>query len=220
MRLLNPWWQVGLGRQVQIAPFAELQRINRRGSLQRDWAKQFREWGGKRFATTENIAYGTYVAMTVTNLQSLANDATDPFAGWQSARVDNQTTTKATDYEVQILLSTAATAPANDQAVYVYVVPWVIDGGAAWTPAANFGTTTRPTGSEATASMSDPNSMKLGTVIPYKITSQPLDGFFTIGSACGGVVPDGWSLALRNCTGAALGTGCVVAYRPITYTAT
>jgi len=166
---------------------------------------------------TLNIAYGTYVAMTVTNLQSLANDAADVFAGWQSARVDNQTATKAVDFEVQILLSTAATSPANDQAVYVYVVPWVYDG-AAWTPAANFGTTTRPTGSEATANMSDPNSMKGPIVLPYKITSQPIDGYFNIAALCGGVTPDGWSLALRNCTGAALGTGCVVAYRPITYT--
>ena len=73
--------------------------------------------------TTLNPAYGTYTAMTVTNLQSLAIDTTDPYAGWQSARVDNQTSVKADDFEVQILLSTAATAPANDSLVYVYVVP-------------------------------------------------------------------------------------------------
>ena len=167
--------------------------------------------------TTLNPAYGTYTAMTVTNLQSLAIDTTDPYAGWQSARVDNQTSVKADDFEVQILLSTAATAPANDSLVYVYVVPWVYDG-AAWTPAANFGTTTRPTGSEGTASISDPNSMKPAAVLPYKITSQPIDGFFNIAALFGGIVPDGWSLALRNNCGAALGTGCVVAYRPITYT--
>jgi hypothetical protein len=169
--------------------------------------------------TTDNIAYGTYTAMTVTNLQSLANDASDPFAGWQSARVDNQTSVKAIDYEVQILLSTAASAPANDKAVYVYVVPWIYDGSA-WTPAGNFSTTTRPTGSEGTASISDPNSMKGPLALPYYITSQPIDGFLTIGQMCGGVVPDGWSLAIRNCTGAAFGTGCVVAYRAITYTNT
>lgn len=167
--------------------------------------------------TTLNIAYGAYVAMTVTNLQSLAIDTTDPFAGWQSARVDNQTTTKADDFEVQILLSTAATAPANDQAVYAYVVPWMFDGSS-WTPAANFSTTTRPTGTEGTASMSEPNSMRLAASMYYKITSQPLDGWFTIGQVCSGIVPDGWSLAIRNNCGAALGTGCVVAYRPITYT--
>lgn len=219
MRTLNPWLTAGRDRGVQIAPFAELQRINRRASLNREWANRLRNAGGKRFLTTENIAYGTYTAMTVTNLQSLANDATDTFAGWQSARVDNQTTTKASDYEIQILLSTAATAPANDQSVYVYLVPWIYDG-AAWTPAANFGTVTRPTGSEATAVISEPNSMKGPIVLPYKITSQPIDGLFTVSQMCGPTMPDGWSLALRNCTGAALGTGCVVAYRPVTYTDT
>lgn len=164
-----------------------------------------------------NITYGTYTAMTVTNLQSLAIDTTDPYAGWQSARVDNQTTTKAIDYEVQILLSTAATAPANDSLVYVYVVPWMYDGSA-WTPMANFGTTTRPTGSEGTASISDPNSMARALSIPYKITSQPLDGGFCVAQLFYGIMPDGFSLAIRNNCGAALGTGCVVAYRPITYT--
>jgi len=167
--------------------------------------------------TTLNPAYGTYTAMTVTNLQSLAIDTTDPYAGWQSARVDNQSSVKADDFEVQILLSTAATAPANDSAVYVYVVPWVYDGSA-WTPAANFGTTTRPTGTEGTASISEPNSMRPAATLPYKITSQPIDGFFNIASLFGGIVPDGWSIAIRNNCGAALGTGCVVAYRPITYT--
>jgi len=201
---------VGLGRWLNRAPWEpRFERISRN--------PQKRQVTGKRFLTTENIAYGTYVAMTVTNLQSLANDAIDPFAGWQSARVDNQTTLKASDYEIQVLLSTAATTPANEQAAYVYLVPWVHDGSA-WTPAANFGTTTRPSGTEGTASISDPNSMKGPVVLSYKIMSQPLDGFFTVGQFCGGVVPDGWSLAIRNCTGAALGTGCVVAYRPITYT--
>jgi hypothetical protein len=167
--------------------------------------------------STENIVYGTYTAMTVTNLQSLASDSADPFGGWQSARVDN-TSTLADDYEIQVLLSTAATAPANDKAVYVYLVPWVKDGSSVWTPAANFGTTTRPTGSEGTASMSDPNSMKGPIVLPYFITSQPIDGFFTVSQLCGGIVPDGWSLAIRANMQAALGTGCVVAYRAITYT--
>lgn len=167
--------------------------------------------------TTENIAYGTWTSLTVTSLQSLANDATDPFAGWQSARIDNQTSVKAVDFEVQVLCSTAATAPSGDSLLYVYLVPWVYDGST-WTPAANFGTTTRPTGSEGTASMSDPNSMKPALAVPYKITSQPLDGWFSVAALCGGIVPDGWSLAIRNATGAALGTGCVVAYRAITFT--
>lgn len=168
--------------------------------------------------TTDKIAYDTYTAMTVTNLQSLANDATDPYAGWQSARVSN-VATLADDYEIIVDLSTAATSPANDQASYIYLVPWVTtDGGTTWISGGNFGTTTLPAGTEGTASMSDPNSMKGPIAAPYKITSQRMQAFFNVAALCGGIVPDGWSLAIRNCSGAAYGTGCVVAYRAITYT--
>ena len=168
--------------------------------------------------TVSGVQYGTWTAMTVTNLQSLAIDTTDPFAGWQSAKVDNQTSVLADDYEIQFLLSTAATAPANDKAVYAYIVPWSYDGSA-WTPGANFSTTTRPTGSEGTASISDPNSMKGPISFPYIITSQPIDGLFSLSQFLASP-PQGWSLAFRNNCGAALGTGCVVSYRSVKYTST
>lgn len=158
--------------------------------------------------------YDTYTAMTVTNLQSLANDSTDPFAGWQSARVSNLST-KAPDYEVIFDLSTANTSPANDATGYVYLIPWVTtDGGSTWLPGGNFGTTTAPTGSEGTASISDPNSMRTALAMPYKIAQQRLQGSFSVATILGWS-PDAWSVAFRNCTGAALSTGCVVAYRAI-----
>lgn len=164
---------------------------------------------------TLQTGYAAYTAMTVTSLQSLANDATDPFTAWQSARVSN-IVTLAVDYEIIIDLSTAATAPANDQAAYVYLVPWVTtDGGTTWISGGNFGTTTLPTGAEGVASISDPNSMKGPIPIPYKITSQRLEQYFSVATLCGGIMPDGWSVVIRDCTGAALGTGCVVAYRAI-----
>ena len=166
--------------------------------------------------TTDKIAYGTYTAMTVTNLQSLAYDSTDPYGSWQSDIVDNRTTL-AIDYEVAIFLSTAASAPAEDKAGYIYVCPWV-HTGAAWLHVGGFGTTTAPTGSEGTASVSDPNSMRGPYSLPYKITSQGLRGFISIASMCSGIVPDGWSLAIRNHTGANFSTGCVVAYRAISFT--
>jgi hypothetical protein len=171
--------------------------------------------------SVNNIAYGTYVAMTVTNLQSLANDATDPYTAWQSAMVDNQTATKAIDFEIRIHLPTGAGAPANQQTAYVYLIPWMTsDGGSTWAAGGNFSTTTLPTGAEGTASISDPNSMKGPFAIPYVVTSQILQGFFTVSQMCGGIVPDGWSLAIRNCSGIALSSGCIVAYRPVTYTNT
>jgi len=167
---------------------------------------------------TANISYGTYTALTVTNLQSLANDATDPFGGWQSARVSN-VSTLAMDYEIIVDLSTAATAAANDKAAYVFAVPWVTtDGGTTWIAGGNFGTTTLPTGSEGTCSITEPNSMRFAASLPYKDTSQRLQKAFLLSTCFGGVIPDGWSLAIRNCTGAALGTGCVVSYRPVVYT--
>ena len=165
---------------------------------------------------TGGVTYGTYTALTVTNLQSLANDSSDPFGAWQSARIANHSTL-AQDYEIIVDLSTAATAPANDQQAYAYIVPWMTtDGGTTWIPGGNFGTTTAPTGSEGTASISEPNSMTR-IAIPYKVTSQRLQAQFSILSALG-YMPDGFSLAIRNCTGAALGTGCVVSYRTLNQT--
>ncbi len=196
----------------------ESARINRRAPQSQRIAKQIREMGGRRFSTTENIAYGTYTAMTVTNLQSLATDSTDTYTAWQSARVDNQTSVKATDYEIFVKLILTTGTISGDQAAYVYLVPWVTtDGGSTWVPGGNFGTTTEPTGSEGTATISDPNSMKGPIAIPAKVQSQNLEVFFTVGQMCAGVVPDGWSLAIRVNTGINLTTGCVVAYRAITY---
>ena len=166
---------------------------------------------------TFSISYGTYAAVTVTNLQSLANDATDPFGGWQSARLSNLSDL-AFDREFVIDLSTATSAAANDKAAYVYLIPWVTtDGGTTWLPGANFGTTTVPTGSEGTCSITEPNTMTLAATLHYKDTSQRLQGTFSVLAALGWM-PDAVSVAIRNCTGAALSTGCVVAHRPLKYT--
>ena len=166
---------------------------------------------------TGGVLYGTYTAMTVTNLQSLASDATDPFAGWQSARVANHSTL-AQDYEVIFDLTTANTAPSGDAAGYIYILPWMTtDGGTTWLNGSNFGTATQPTGTEGTASISDPNSMYGPIAMPYKIATQRLERQFSIASVLG-FMPDGWSLAFRNATGAALSTGCVVSYRSLNFT--
>jgi len=166
-------------------------------------------------ATT--IVYGTYTAMTVTNLQSLASDASDPFGGWQSDRVSNLNTL-ATDYIVTVDLSTAATAAANDKVAYVFLVPWMsTDGGTTWIAGGNLGTTTLPTGSQGTCSITEPNSMRRAGVAHYKDTSQRMQISFAVASVLDGIVPDGWSLVIRNASGAALGTGCVVAYKSIKY---
>ena len=168
---------------------------------------------------TYNAGYGTYAALVVTSLQSLANDATDPFGGWQSARISNLTDL-AIDREFVIDLSTAATAGAGDKAAYAYLVPWITtDGGTTWIPGGNFGTVTLPTGAEGVCSITEPNSMKFAAGLPYKDTSQRLQGSFSV-MAMIGWMPDAVSVVIRNATGAALGTGCVVAHNPLPFTST
>lgn len=162
------------------------------------------------------VAYGTYTALTVTNLQSLASSAT---AGWQSARVDNQTSVKAIDYEFIVKLTTANTAPANDRAAYVFLSPAVTtDGGTTWLHA-DGGTTTLPSGTEGTytiGGVTTTNNLVLLGTLAYTAQQQTMQGVFTLSNAFGQTMPDGFSVIIVNYTGAALSTSCVVAYRAIT----
>jgi hypothetical protein len=168
---------------------------------------------------TAQVVYGAWTALATAALQGLANDTSDVFAGWQSDRVDNIASVKAIDYHIQIIIPMAASAPANDFAATLYIVPWFFNPtGSVWTPAANFGTTTRPTGTEGTANISEPNSMRGNIPMPYKITSQPLDFWLSLLQIFGASMPDGWSLAIRNTSGAAFaGSGCEVNYKAIKF---
>lgn len=168
---------------------------------------------------TNNVSYGSYTAMTVTNLQSLANSIT---AGWQSARIDNQTSVKALDYEITIKLTTANTAPANDKCMYVYISEaMTTDGGTTWLHD-DVGTTTLPTGSEGTITVlsnaTGPMSSKLLGTIPYFTQNMTVEKTFKLSNVAGQFMPDGFSIIIVNYSGAALSTGCVVAYRAITET--
>lgn len=166
-------------------------------------------------ATTNSQSYGSYTAMTVTNLQSLASSAT---AGWQSARVDNQTSVKALDYEIFVKLTSANTAPANDKAMYVYISPAITtDGGTTWLHA-DQGTTTLPTGTEGTTTIASPNDLKLLGVLSYTTQQMVCQGSFLLSSALGQSMPDGFSIIIVNFSGAALSTSCVVAYRALNIT--
>jgi hypothetical protein len=168
---------------------------------------------------TVNIAYGSYTSMTVTNLNSLASSAT---AGWQSARVDNQTSVKAIDYEIAIKLDMANTAPANDKCVYVFISPGVTtDGGTTWLMA-DGGTTTLPGGSEGTYTIggtTTTNNLVLLGTMAYTAQDQIMQAVFMLSNAFGNSMPDGFQIILVNYTGAAIAaSGNVVAYRAITQT--
>lgn len=162
---------------------------------------------------TVSPAYGTWTSMTVTNLQSMANSQT---AGWQSDRIDNQTSLKATNFEFLVKLTTANTAPANDKMAYVYAVPWIYDG-ATWYPA-DQGTATLPTGTQGASTIALPNNLKLIGALNYTTQNMTMEGYFQLCPSAAADAPDGVSIIIVNYTGAALSTGCVVAYRPINYT--
>jgi hypothetical protein len=169
--------------------------------------------------TTNNVSYGTYTALTVTNLQSLANSIT---AGWQSARVDNQTSVKALDYEIMIKLTTANTAPANDKMAYVYISrAMTTDGGTTWLHE-DVGNGTLPSGSEGTITVlsnaTGPMNSRLLGVLNYQTAQMTMEGMFFLSNVCGQFMPDGFSIIIVNFTGAALSTSCVVAYRAVTET--
>lgn len=162
--------------------------------------------------TTFTQEYGTYTALTVTNLNSLASSAT---AGWQSARIDNRTT-KADDYEILVELDMANTAPANDRAVYVFISAAVHDGSA-WHQA-DGGTTTMPSGSEGTytiAGVTTTNNLDLLRALAYTTQNQNVQGVMRL-SDIYDTMPDGFSIIIVNYTGAALAASAnIVAYRAI-----
>ncbi len=166
-------------------------------------------------ATTNSQSYGAYTAVTVTSLQSLASSAT---AGWRSGLIDNQTSVKALDYEIFVKLTTANTAPANDKAAYVYIVPaMTTDGGTTWL-LSDQGTATLPTTSEGTTTIATPNNMRLGMVLSYTTQQMVMQGSFLVSSAYGQLMPDGFDIIIINFTGAALSTSCVVAYKALNTT--
>ena len=161
-------------------------------------------------SATSKFSIGSNVAMTVTNLQSLANSAT---VGWQSDRVSN-ISTLARDYEINVRLNTAATAPGSDRAMYVYACPWFIDGSSTWIPASQ-GTTTPPSGTQGASTIATPNNLRLLGVLNYTTTSGVVSDTFLLSNCFGDRMPDGFSIIIINFSGAALGTSCVVNYKPI-----
>jgi len=159
------------------------------------------------------ITYGSRTALVVTNLQSLASSAT---AGWQSAVIDNRTTA-AIDYLFEFKFPMANTAPANDKAIYIFAVPAAHDGSG-WI-FADGGTTTMPSGSQGTytiAGITTTNNMTLLAVLAYTTQNQVVQGWASLSNALGQSMPQGFALVAIDFTGAALSTGCVIAYVPIT----
>lgn len=164
-----------------------------------------------RATATQKPSIGATVVLAVTALQSLASSAT---AGWKSVRTSNLATL-ATDYEIMVSLTTANTAPANDKAMEVYVIPWYTsDGGTTWF-AASGGTATLPTSADAAYTIATPHNFRLLGVLNYTTTQMVVQDVFLLSNAFGARMPDGFSIFIKNFSGAALSTGCIVDITPL-----
>ena len=162
-------------------------------------------------------AYGSYTALTVTNLHSLASDDSEPYTGWQSGKVDNQSSVKAIDYEVMVEIAAVNTAPADDKAVYVYAAPCVTtDGGTTWKYTDPGYDDELLDGAEDTCSIGAAHNMKLLGVLSYNHQNMVLNGTFMLSSAFGASMPDGFQIVIHNNAGFTFaGSGNIVAYRAI-----
>lgn len=160
---------------------------------------------------TQKQLYGSTNVLAVTALQSLASSAT---AGWKSTKVSNLSTLY-TDYEIFVKLTTANTAPANDKAMYVFVIPWYTsDGGSTWY-AASGGTATLPSDADATYTIASPHNFRLLGVLNYTTQQMVVQDTFLLSNCFGNNMPDGFSICIINFSGAALSTGCIVDYTGI-----
>lgn len=162
--------------------------------------------------STLSFTDATVVVAAVTALQSLGNSAT---VGWQGVLVKNHVT-KYSDFKIWVKLTTANTAPANDKAMYLWIIPWYTsDNGTTFNPS-SIGTTTLPTGTDAAITIASPHNMRLLGVLNYTTAQATVQDNFLLSNCFGNAMPDGWSPAITNFSGAILSTGCVLDYTGIT----
>lgn len=152
------------------------------------------------------LAYQAVQTMTVTNLHSLANSATN---GWQSDVVDN-TSNLYEDALVQVVVDFANTAPANERAVFVFAYAGL-----------NTTYSNPATGTEGTITIpslaATPTCLRQIGSIPYGTQDEVAESSpMSVAAAFGGILPPKWGIVLINYSGAALGaSGNSVTYRGV-----
>ena len=167
-------------------------------------------FGGGSSSTVIRDSSITATSMTITALNSLASSAT---VGWESDRIDIRGSNWL-DMKAGIKLTMSNTAPANDKAVYVYAIPWWYDGSS-WYSASG-GTTTLPSGSQASYTFAQPCNFRLLGVLSYTTQNMVLQDHFLLSNAFGANMPDGVSFFVLNYTGSAVAASTnLLYYSPI-----
>jgi len=153
---------------------------------------------GYRGNASVKQAFGTATAFTKTN----ANIASSATGGWKSNAIDNSTNLYV-DALVGVELAAVNTAPASDQAIYMYAYGLI--EGTAYTSTGD-GTID---GSEGTVTFPTVASLptvlpKLGR-IPYPVQNKAINGGpWSVAACFGGVLPVKWGVAMINYSGMTL----------------
>ena len=159
-------------------------------------------------ATTDNIAYATSNAITIT-LNSLASSST---AGRGGAAVDN-TSNKYDDALVYVQFK-VGTGVANDRAIYVYV--YGSEDGTNYD-----GSSAENVGTDAAVTLDTVTNLRGPVPVSVSTNSITVKKVFSVASFFGGVMPRKWGVVVQNFCGSAL-TGTpsdhAVTYTGITYT--
>ncbi len=138
-------------------------------------------------------AYGTEAQAITCTLASLASSAT---AGREGTAVDN-TSNLYLDALVAVSVKLQSGTPGNDKSVYVYVAGTVDAATPTWPDAI--------TGSDAAITFNSPVNLRLLGVIAAPTASATFKGGpWSVAAAFGGVMPEKWSIAVRNYTNIAL----------------
>lgn len=144
----------------------------------------------------EKDSKGSTTALTTTGLNSLGSSAT---AGWISDRI---VVSDALDYLIHATFRTANTAPANDKACYLYIVPWYYNG-TDYIPSMG-GKITQPPATQGAFTIAEPHNFLMLGCLSYTTQVMNLQGTFLLSNAFGANMPDAFSIYIKNYSGAAL----------------
>lgn len=157
--------------------------------------------------TTATINYGTRTAFgSVSNLNSLANDTSKPFA-----HVDNATSIKALDYAFWLEFTLNSTGVSATGTILVYLLESQISGSGDTTDGIDMAT---PVNSDQDANI---KNARLLEVLDANANNQVVRFNGRLGDYIGNV-PNFWGLLIRNLSGAAFAaSGHDAQYVPIKY---
>jgi hypothetical protein len=159
-------------------------------------------------------AYGTAVALTVTNLHSLANNA-----WWASGAIDQDGTDDAMDAVLGGVFKThASSAPTDGAPVDVYVAAQWDTGANDFQAGIGTGLPGEGTKTEGTHFMQENLILAASVIVPASTGVEVKWSAGSVAALFGGVMPVGWCVVVQNRSGQALAADTnEITYVPVKY---